>query len=172
MGGESSAHQSSLAYSELDVEDDQKRVRYRVRLASGDLFKALELDSDRPATDDEIREISEQLAQSVRPVWGDRGRRSQERVPFPRLVECNALEDDGMTLNGDRFYVVGKNLAPLGFDFFHQAPIPNRYAIVTMPLGQHLITFQIKISWCRFLKPGWYDSGGRFVKVLDRRREM
>jgi len=118
-------------------------------------------------TDEEIRRIAQQIAQSSRPVWEDLGRRSHERVPFPKLVRFTPLEDDGETLTEEVFYVVGKNLAPLGFDFYHRSPIPNRHALVTLPLGSRSFTFQIKVSWCRFLKPDWYDSGGRFVQVLE-----
>ena len=28
------------------------------------------------------------------------------------------------------------------------------------------VEFLIKINWCRFLKSGWYDSGGKFVKLV------
>ncbi|MBT8496431.1 MAG: HupE/UreJ family protein, partial [Deltaproteobacteria bacterium] len=60
------AHQSSLAYSELDVDDEQRTVRYRVRLANSDLFEALELDSDRSATDEEIRSGASKLYRYAR----------------------------------------------------------------------------------------------------------
>lgn len=65
-------------------------------------------------------------------------------------------------------YVVGKHLAGLGLDFFHRDPIPHRYVVASLENGANdWIHFQLKITWCRFLRSNWYDSGGRFTKVLD-----
>jgi hypothetical protein len=47
------AHQSSVAYSHVDVTDDG-RVTWSLQLSARDLYEALALDRDREATDDEI----------------------------------------------------------------------------------------------------------------------
>jgi hypothetical protein len=31
----------------------------------------------------------------------------------------------------------------------------------------HWIAFLIDIHWCRFTQHGWYDSGGRFLQVVQ-----
>ena len=48
------AHQSSIAYSTVNVGDDG-RVAWTVQVAARDLYEALALDRDREATDEEIR---------------------------------------------------------------------------------------------------------------------
>lgn len=48
------AHQSSLTYSKVQVAEDG-RVEYQILLSARDLYEALGLDSDRDATDEEIR---------------------------------------------------------------------------------------------------------------------
>ena len=25
----------------------------------------------------------------------------------------------------------------------------------------------LRITWCRFLRPGWYDSGGHFIRIVE-----
>lgn len=121
-----------------------------------------------PCDDTTIAERARSIAQSVQVPWHELGRRTQHRVPFPQLVEFLPLANDGRTIVGETLHVVGKNLASLGFDFYHQEPMPYRFAIVRLPVGDdQWIHFQLKISWCRFLKPGWYDSGGRFVRIVE-----
>lgn len=73
-----------------------------------------------------------------------------------------------LTPAGAPFYVVGKDLASLGLDFYHHEPITHRYGLVSLESGpDHCTHLVLKLSWCRFLHPGWYDSGGRFIKVFD-----
>jgi hypothetical protein len=52
--GVARAHQSSVSYSTVRVEDDGT-VAYDLQLSARDLYEALALDRDREATDDEIR---------------------------------------------------------------------------------------------------------------------
>ena len=55
------AHQASATFSHLEATDDPARVRYQIRIAARDLYEALALESDRPATAAEIRERSGRL---------------------------------------------------------------------------------------------------------------
>jgi hydrogenase/urease accessory protein HupE len=92
------AHQSSLAYSELDIDAARQKVRYRVRLANTDLFEALELDSDRAATDAEIEAGSSKLYPYV-----------QERVHLEtkKAMKCSAeTEPLGLEKSGAGSFAV------------------------------------------------------------------
>jgi len=63
--------------------------------------------------------------------------------------------------------VVGKHLSRSGLGFFHKEPIPDRRMIASFESRPKQWTaFLIDITWCRFNGYGWYDSGGRFLKVL------
>ena len=55
------AHQSSVAYTELDVADDRQSARLKVQVSTRDLAEALELSEDREATAEEVRAGSDKL---------------------------------------------------------------------------------------------------------------
>jgi hypothetical protein len=95
-------------------------------------------------------------------------RRRANRYPFPYLVHLTPLDDDGMTPIGETMVVVGKHLSESGLGFYHPQPLPYRRMIVSLETntGQWL-AFVIDLSWCRFTKQGWYESGGRFLQAVD-----
>jgi len=108
-------------------------------------------------------------------VWGvlttlypkSRGleRRRESRYPFPYLVHLTPIDDQG-EISGETIVVVGKHLSERGLGFYHPRPLPYRRMIVSLesPDGQWL-GFLIDLSWCRFTKQGWYESGGRFLEA-------
>jgi HupE / UreJ protein len=57
------AHQSSVSYSSVSV--DGAKVDYTLQLSARDLYEALALDSDREASDDEIRKGEARLVEYV-----------------------------------------------------------------------------------------------------------
>lgn len=59
------AHQSSVTYARLDASADRLSVDYELRIATTDLFEALDLPEDRAATDAEIEGGTEQLLDYV-----------------------------------------------------------------------------------------------------------
>lgn len=120
------------------------------------------------ASDDaSISEASRQIAQLSLPPSGNLGRRAHERVAYSKLIRMIPLDNDDLEPLATPIHVVGKHLATLGLDFFHREPIPQRFAIVSLETGlEKSVEFLIKINWCRFLKTGWYDSGGKFVKLV------
>ena len=95
-------------------------------------------------------------------------RRSEKRAPFPHLIELTPIDDTAIRITGEAVTVVGKQLASRGLDFYHTEMLPFKRAIVSfdacLGLDEH---FVLNLSWCRFLRPGWYDSGGRFTHVVE-----
>lgn len=53
--GAANAHQASATFARIEPTSDPARLRYEIRIAARDLYEALDLDSDREATADEIR---------------------------------------------------------------------------------------------------------------------
>ncbi|MEZ6118917.1 MAG: hypothetical protein R3C28_20435 [Pirellulaceae bacterium] len=95
-------------------------------------------------------------------------RRFAERIAYPHLVPIRPLGEDRRRIVGEAIYVVGKNLALQGIDFYHTFPIPQRYVLVSLQAAaEQWHHFVLRITWCRFLKEGWYDGGGQFVKRVD-----
>jgi hypothetical protein len=68
----------------------------------------------------------------------------------------------------DALVVVGKNLSEEGLGFYHQQPLPYRRAIITLEDNSgRSVSLLIDLSWCRFTRQGWYDSGGRFLEIVE-----
>jgi hypothetical protein len=95
-------------------------------------------------------------------------RRGRRRYPYPYLVHLTPVADDGITPQGEPLVVVGKHLSEQGLGFYHSGPLPYRWMIASFecvdgaPLG-----LLLDVSWCRFVKQGWYESGGRFLQAAS-----
>jgi hypothetical protein len=64
--------------------------------------------------------------------------------------------------------VVGKTLSERGLGFYYQQPIHHRLMIASLETSeQRWAGFLIDITWCRFTRYGWYDSGGRFIQAVS-----
>ena len=63
--------------------------------------------------------------------------------------------------------MVGKHLSERGLGFYHPQPLPYRRMIVSLegPRGDWF-GFLIDLTWCRFTRQGWYESGGRFLESV------
>jgi hypothetical protein len=94
-------------------------------------------------------------------------RRRDARYPYPHLVYLTPTADDGVTPVGEPIVVAGKHLAERGLSFYHREPIPHRRMIASLDAGPgRWLAMLIDLSWCRFTKVGWYESGGRFLQVV------
>lgn len=99
--------------------------------------------------------------------YHEKNRRFGPRYPYPQLVHLTPLELDGQTECRESIVVVGRQLSEQGIDFFHPKPLPYRRAIVTLEApGGRWLRLLLDLTWCRFTRHGWYESGGRFIKVL------
>jgi hypothetical protein len=95
-------------------------------------------------------------------------RRREVRYPYPHLVYLTPLAEDGVSPHGDNIVVAGKQLSENGLGFFHQQPLPYRRMIVSLDQGRgQWLGLIIDLSWCRFTKFGWYESGGRLLEVVN-----
>jgi len=93
--------------------------------------------------------------------------RGETRYPYPYLVHLTPVEDDGATPCGEPVVVVGKHLSERGFGFYHPKPLPYRRMIVSLETaGGTKLGFLIELSWCRFTRHGWYESGGRLRQTI------
>jgi len=93
-------------------------------------------------------------------------RRRDDRFPLPVLMHLVPLDDEHAHVEEEAVTVVGKNISRRGISFFHEHPLEHRRVILELSdneLGH--FTFEVDVTWCRFTKPGWYESGGRLVRV-------
>jgi hypothetical protein len=119
------------------------------------------------STDEELRMQVWGLLTTLYPRNDLIERRRDSRYPFPVLVHLTPVGEDGITPEGESVVVVGKHLSEHGFGFFHQQPLPYRRMIVSLESRRgHWVAFLIDLTWCRFTKDGWYESGGRFLQTV------
>lgn len=117
--------------------------------------------------DDEVRAQVWGLLTTLYPRNDLVERRRDSRYPFPHLIHLTPVGLDGVTPEGDTVVVVGKHLSEHGFGFYHQAPLPHRRMIASLECGRgRWVAFLIDLTWCRFTKGGWYESGGRFLQAV------
>jgi hypothetical protein len=94
-------------------------------------------------------------------------RRRDWRYPYPYLIYLTPVGRDGLTPTGETVVVPGKQLSEHGLGFYHQQPLPYRRMIVSLETGAgKRLSFLIDLSWCRFMRCGWYESGGRFLQSV------
>jgi hypothetical protein len=96
-------------------------------------------------------------------------RRRSLRVPFPFLMRLQPVAAGSLKPLGCEIVVVGKDVSEAGLGFFHDAPLPFRFAVVTIESPEDCggISVLVDLSWCRFNRYGWYENGGRFLQVVE-----
>ncbi len=118
--------------------------------------------------DSNKREGLRSLLACVYPSVAQLERRGERRYPYPYLVRLAPLADDGRTRLDEHIVVVGKQISEHGLGFYHQQPLAFRQAIVSLDRADGpAIQVQIDLTWCRFTRLGWYESGGRFLQVIS-----
>lgn len=122
----------------------------------------------------DIRRDSDVLRCVLR-ILGSRGigdhrveRRRDERFPFPYVMYLTPTSDQPPTdLPRCSIVVVGKHISKHGLDFYHHDPLPYRHVIAAVEeANHHWIRLSMDITWCRFIRQGWYASGGKFLGVV------
>lgn len=116
--------------------------------------------------EDDVRSHVRDVLGSLYPRGNRIERRMERRYPYPYLVHLTPVGDNGAATEGEALVVVGKHLSEEGLGFYHPKPIPNRrmIALLETDSGSRL-SFLIDLTWCRFTKQGWYESGGRFLQA-------
>jgi hypothetical protein len=119
-------------------------------------------DTDRVTLANQVESLLSRLNPSVSPE-----RRRDERFPIPVLFRITPLDADRQLIESEAVIVVGKNISRRGFSFYHERPISHRRAIIALAQpGLGIFSAEIDVSWCRFRRPGWYESGGRLVRSI------
>ncbi|MGC4002726.1 MAG: hypothetical protein QM811_06180 [Pirellulales bacterium] len=113
---------------------------------------------------------AEQLAEILGKLTPERvgpERRAENRYPYPRLIYLTPTAPDGVTPTGPTQAASGKHLSQGGIGFYHQTSLPFRRMIVTLERDdRRWLSLATDLTWCRFTKHGWYESGGRFLEVV------
>lgn len=97
-------------------------------------------------------------------VWE---RRNGHRAQFQDDILLTPLDESTHEAAGDSCVVRGRDLSLHGAAFVHREPLPYRTVGLTfdLPSGTRAMII-LRLTWCRFTKHGWYESGGRFLKPI------
>jgi hypothetical protein len=99
----------------------------------------------------------------------ERERRNDDRIAIPVLFRLTPLDANHQPIESQAAIVVGKNISRRGISFFHERPTPYRRAIIELAQpGLGSFAVEIDVNWCRFTRPGWYESGGRLIRLAPR----
>jgi hypothetical protein len=119
-----------------------------------------------PLSDESVRTQVWSLLAGMDPPTHRLERRSGARYPYPYLVRLTPVRSPDEAPGVEPVVVVGRYLSERGFSFFHPKPLPFRRVIVTLETASGTrLGFLLDLSWCRFTRHGWYESGGRFLGV-------
>jgi hypothetical protein len=121
-----------------------------------------------PASEEPVREGVRRFLGQLLARHAPAERRHHARLPFPMLVRLTPVDPRTMQPIAEPITVVGKNLSEEGLGFYHQEPLPYRRAVITLEDNAgRSVSLLIDLSWCRFTRQGWYDSGGRFLEIIE-----
>jgi hypothetical protein len=130
------------------------------------------IDTGPAAAEDKVRQQVWGLLAGLHTSGKWTERRSVQRFPLARLIRLSPVGPDGVTPLPESLVVVGKDVSERGLGFFHLQPLPHRRMVASIETHSgDWIGFLIDISWCRFTHHGWYDSGGRFLQVVEAEGE-
>jgi len=120
-----------------------------------------------PPTDTLVRERVWRLLSNLYPVAPLLNRRMEQRYPFASLAHVTPVEDDGGAAPAPPMVVSTKNISENGVSFFHPGTLPYRRVLLRFERDdESSVTFLVDLSWCRFTRQGWYESGGRLLQVV------
>ena len=95
-------------------------------------------------------------------------RRQEIRYPYPHLVYLSPVGADGVSATGESIVVTGKHLTEHGLTIYHPEPLSHRRMIASLEAGRgRWLGVLVDLSWCRFTDRGWYESGGRFLQLVQ-----
>ena len=95
-------------------------------------------------------------------------RREANRVAIPLLLRIEAINGSFVTAESEFITGVGKDLSRSGIGFFHREPLPQRHVILSFddPRLEQL-SIEVELNRCRFSNLGWYESGGRLLRLVE-----
>lgn len=120
-----------------------------------------------PMSDGSVRMQVLGLVASMYAGAGLSDARRSERFAYPRLVYITPTAGDGQPSRVGTFVAAGRHISDTGLGFFHPDPIPFREVIVSLDSeGEDWRSFLMELRWCRFIRQGWYESGGRLLNTV------
>lgn len=97
-------------------------------------------------------------------------RREMTRVAIPLLLRITPIEGGDDADDGPPLTAVGKDLSRGGIGLFHRDPLPHRHVVLTFDDARlEGLSVEVELNRCRFSNLGWYESGGRLLRLAQPR---
>ena len=97
-------------------------------------------------------------------------RRRDHRVPFPYPIHVTPCDEgsEGLCTGTQTWLVFGKHLAERGLDFYHKGSLVERHVVASFEWQRdRWVSFLLALDWCRFNPYRLYETGGRFLGVVE-----
>jgi hypothetical protein len=123
----------------------------------------------RTAAIDLARRIADFLLRMHPPVMSER--RQRDRAALPLVLRLTPLDELGQPIEAETMLVTGKDITTRGVGFFHERPVAFRRAHLSFdhPTAGRFHA-EVDLRWCRFTQSGWYESGGRLLRLVPEER--
>jgi hypothetical protein len=120
-----------------------------------------------PTDDDAVRRLVRLALAGNHHPRPNAERRQDHRNPYPYPVYVTPLDSSGAVLADETISVIGRHLAERGIDFYYHQPVTHRRVVVSLAGGyDQWLGLLTDLTWCRFNRHGWYENGGRFLRVV------
>ncbi len=117
----------------------------------------------RPTLSQEVASLLQRLQTSV-----ENDRRDKSRTAIPQLFNLAPVPGNVPEELAQEMVVIGKDISDRGIGFYHEKPIPYRRGLLSLDLpGAGPVRLEVDLLWCRFTSQGWYESGGRLLRVVS-----
>lgn len=106
------------------------------------------------------------------PITTRMERRSDTRYAFPYPITLLPVED---ALRGDarsKISAIGKHITIHGIDFYSSKPIAAKEVVCQFHSGTGSYALVLELSWCRHNAQGWFENGGKFLRVWKSQGPM
>lgn len=120
-----------------------------------------------------LRETTGRLSQALGEwlaSWRGRtgcDRRACVRVAANEPMDLVPLSDESAEPMGMPERVICCDISDHGLRIRHRGPLVFRTVGLSFPGNE--LQFVTRLKWCRFTRDGQYESGGMFVKVIERK---
>lgn len=96
-------------------------------------------------------------------------RRSSHRIAYHRPMLVTPLDDRAAQPAGAAMMVTARDISLSGVSFTHGDPLTCRAVVCTFEPHEDdaCESVVVRLTWCRFTRQGNYQSGGKFVKLVE-----
>jgi hypothetical protein len=93
--------------------------------------------------------------------------RSEARCWCDSRARLTPLDEPAQCAGGPPIQIALTDISRHGIGFSHAEPLPYRLVQITFePEDKSAPTLVVRLQWCRFRKPGFYESGGQIQRVV------